>query len=41
VDQDYEKAKKCFELAAEQGKAYAECILGSMYDNGYGVEQDC
>ncbi len=37
---DYAKAKKWFEMAAEQGNAEAYLSIGWMYDKGLGVSQD-
>ena len=40
VAQNYAKALKCFEAAAEQELATAQLNLGHMYSNGYGVTRD-
>jgi len=40
VTQDYEAAIKWYKLAAEQGYAQAQELLGEMYRNGHGVTQD-
>ena len=40
VSQDYREALKWFRLAARQGIAEAQAILGLMYDCGEGVPQD-
>ena len=40
VPQDYAEAVKWFRLAADQGDAGAQSILGVMYDEGHGVPQD-
>ncbi len=37
---DYVTAVREFRIAAEQGNAYAQYILGVMYDRGQGVPQD-
>jgi TPR repeat protein len=37
---DYEKAVRLFRVAAAQGDADAQFLLGAMYENGQGVEQD-
>ena len=39
LHQSYEEAFKCYEKAAKQGHAAAQCFLGFMYDNGKGVPQ--
>jgi TPR repeat protein len=39
--QKYALAHKYFELAAEQGDADAQYLLGNMYLNGQGAKQDC
>ena len=38
--QDYKEALRLFHLSAEQGYAYAQYNLGTMYDKGQGVPQD-
>ena len=40
VEQDYDKAKHYYELAADQGYADAQCNLGVLYEDGHGIEQD-
>ena len=40
VNQDYKKAVKWYEKAAEQGHAEAQVNLGAMYYDGLGVTQD-
>ena len=40
VPQDDNKAVKWYRLAAEQGHAEAQLIVGVMYSNGQGVPQD-
>ena len=40
MPQDYSEAFKWYRLAAEQGDASAQGILGYMYANGEGVPQD-
>jgi len=40
VTQDYKKAFKYFQKAANKGHAEAQCSLGSLYYWGRGVEQD-
>ncbi|MDP7667987.1 MAG: tetratricopeptide repeat protein [Rhodospirillales bacterium] len=40
VPQDYAEAAKWYRMAAEQGHAGAQFVLGSMYANGQGVPQD-
>lgn len=40
VSQDYEEAVKPFRLAAEQGDAVDQVLLGLMYDTGTGVHRD-
>ncbi len=40
VPQDYAEAVKWFRLAAEQGNADGQYVLGSMYYKGHGVPQD-
>ena len=40
VSQDYKTAAKWYALAAEQGHAEAQLVLGAMYYGGYGVSQD-
>ena len=39
VNQDYDEAAKWYRLAAEQGDANAQYILGVLYEDGLGVEQ--
>ena len=39
VNQDYNEAAKWYRLAAEQGDANAQYVLGVLYENGLGVEQ--
>ena len=38
--ENYTEAFKCFQKAAEQGNALAQCNLGFMYEDGRGVKQD-
>ncbi len=40
VDQDYKKAKECFEKAAESNNAQAYTFLAHMYANSLGVTAD-
>jgi len=40
VPQDYAEAVKWYRIAAEQGDAEAQAMLGIMYLNGEGVPQD-
>ena len=40
VQQDYAKAAAWIRLAAEQGDAHAQFVLGGMYEKGEGVPQD-
>jgi len=40
MDRDYVEARKFFELAADEGNAYAEFCVGKMYHLGHGVEVD-
>ena len=40
MKQDYVKAVKWHQLAAEAGPSKAQNNLGSMYEEGTGVEQD-
>jgi TPR repeat protein len=40
VRQDYVEAVKWYRLAADQGRAIAQCALGGMYAAGAGVPQD-
>ena len=40
VQQDYAEALKWYRLAADQGRADAQDILGTMYAQGRGVPQD-
>ena len=40
VLQDYAETVKWYRLAAEQGNAYAQVLIGLMYANGMGVAQD-
>ena len=40
VRQDDKTALRWFRLAAEQGHAEAQLVLGAMYYGGYGVSQD-
>jgi uncharacterized protein len=40
VTQDYVEAVRCYRLAADQGEALAQSILGLMYAQGHGVLQD-
>ena len=40
VAQDYKTAVKWYTLAAEQGNAKAQSLLGIMYETGKGVAQD-
>ena len=40
VNQDYSKAIKYYQLAAEQGHARAQYNIGVLYENGDGVAQD-
>ena len=37
---DYAEAVKWYRLSAEQGDAYAQFMLGILYDRGLGVPQD-
>jgi hypothetical protein len=39
-EKDYGKAKKYYELAADQGNVHAQNNLGFIYKDGLGVEQD-
>ena len=39
VNQDYDEAAKWYHLAAEQGDANAQYVLGVLYEDGLGVEQ--
>ena len=39
MKQDFSKAREWFEKVAKQGLAEAQCNLGIMYENGYGVDQ--
>ena len=38
---DYDTAHKLLLPFAEQGNAFAQLVLGSMYEQGKGVSQDC
>jgi hypothetical protein len=40
VTQDHAEAAKWYRLAAEQGHAFGQAILGDMYESGRGVTQD-
>ena len=40
ISVDYPKALKWFHLAAEQGDAFGQYILGSMFEDGQAVPQD-
>jgi len=40
VPQDFAEAVKWYRLAANQGTAKAQAILGAMYADGQGVPQD-
>ena len=40
IPQDYKEAVKWYRLAADQGYASAQFLLGTMYFNGQGVPQD-
>jgi TPR repeat protein len=40
LPQDFTKAVRCFQIAAEQNLAGAQYHLGFMYANGYGVQED-
>jgi len=40
VERDLPLAVKLYRAAAEQGDAYAQCMLGNCYYDGEGVEQD-
>ncbi len=40
VNQDYQKAVKWLQLAAEQGEIIAQNTLGFSYFHGMGVTQD-
>ena len=40
VPQDYAEAVRWLRLAAEQGDAAGQCLLGTMYRHGKGVPQD-
>lgn len=40
VEQDYKRAKKYFEKAADFGSESAEGYLGLFYEKGYGVDKD-
>lgn len=40
VDKDYKQAKNWYEKAALQQDAYAQFVLGYLYQNGFGVSQD-
>jgi TPR repeat protein len=40
VPQDHKEAEKWFRLAANQGVAVAQALLGLMYEDGQGVPQD-
>jgi hypothetical protein len=37
---DYKEAVKWWKLSAEQGDAFTQSILGTLYDKGQGVPQD-
>lgn len=38
--EDYLKAKKYYELAAQQNDSYGLVSLGGLYYNGFGFEKD-
>jgi uncharacterized protein len=40
VPQDYVEAARWYRMAADQGEAGAQFILGTMYEMGRGVRQD-
>lgn len=40
IQQDYHKAREQFRIAADQGHAKAQSMLGNMYDKGDGGPQD-
>jgi hypothetical protein len=40
MPQDYTEAAKWLNMAAEQGNASAQMMLGVMYEKGQGVPQD-
>jgi len=40
VQQDFEKAVKYYQQAADQGQAASQFNLGTMYIKGQGVKQD-
>jgi hypothetical protein len=40
VPQDYQKARECFQRAAEIGNAEAQYLLANMYDKGEGAPQN-
>ena len=37
---NYVKAYSIFSKAANEGNSYAQCCMGVLYNNGYGVKQD-
>jgi TPR repeat protein len=40
VDQDHAEAVRLYRLAADQGGAIAQYLLGRCYENGTGVGED-
>jgi len=40
VDKNKSTSLKLFRKAAEQGYAYAQCMLGGMYENGRGIDKN-
>jgi hypothetical protein len=40
VKRDYKQAVELYQKSAEQGSVYAQCFLGSCYEEGIGVEKN-
>lgn len=40
MEQDFAKAKECYEKAVELGEPFGYVSLGALYEEGYGVEKD-
>ena len=40
VEQDFAKARECYEKAVELGEMFGYASIGGLYENGHGVEKD-
>ena len=40
MKKDYKQAVELYQKSAEQGSVYAQCFLGSCYEEGIGVEKN-